>query len=54
LDLIKKFKDIEVGVTITTNDDKIRKVFEPKAPSIYLKLSFFDGIIYKISDIIPI
>lgn len=27
LDLIKKFKDIEVGVTITTNDDKIRKVF---------------------------
>lgn len=34
IDLIKKFKDIEVGITITTDNDDIRKVFEPKAPSI--------------------
>lgn len=39
LDLIKKFKDIEVGVTITTNDDKIRKVFEPKAHSIVSRIN---------------
>ncbi|MFQ5965677.1 MAG: radical SAM protein [Candidatus Scalinduaceae bacterium] len=34
IDLIKKFKDIEVGVTVTTDDEGIRKVFEPKAPPI--------------------
>ncbi len=34
IDLIKKFRDIEVGITITTNDEGIRKNFEPKAPSI--------------------
>ena len=34
LDLIKKFKEIEVGITITTDDDEIRKIFEPNAPSI--------------------
>jgi len=34
MDLFKEFNDIEVGITITTNDERIRKVFEPKAPSI--------------------
>lgn len=34
MDLIRKFKDINVGITITTDDDKIRKLFEPKAPPI--------------------
>jgi DNA repair photolyase len=34
MDLIKKFRDIEVGITITTNDEKIRKIFEPNAPPI--------------------
>ena len=34
LDLIKKFKEMEVGITITTDDDKIREIFEPNAPSI--------------------
>jgi DNA repair photolyase len=34
LDLFKKFKEIEVGFTITTGEDCIRKIFEPKAPSI--------------------
>ncbi|HHT9139121.1 MAG TPA: radical SAM protein [Candidatus Wunengus sp. YC60] len=37
-DLIKKFKDIEVGITITTNDEKIRKIFEPNAPSIMARI----------------
>ena len=34
MDLIKKFRDIEVGITITTNEEKIRKMFEPNAPPI--------------------
>ena len=34
IDLIKKFKDIEVGITITTDNEEIRKVFEPHAPPI--------------------
>lgn len=39
LDLIKEFKDIEVGITVTTNDEKIRKVFEPKAPAITARIN---------------
>ena len=34
LDLLKKFKEMEVGITITTDDDEIRKIFEPNAPPI--------------------
>jgi len=34
VDLLKKFRSIEVGMTITTDDDKVRKLFEPCAPSI--------------------
>lgn len=34
LDVLKKFSDIEVGFTITTGDEKIRKTFEPHAPLI--------------------
>jgi DNA repair photolyase len=34
LDLIGKFKEAEVGITITTDDDEIRKIFEPHAPPI--------------------
>lgn len=34
MDLIKRFKNIEVGITITTDNEAIRKVFEPHAPSI--------------------
>ena len=33
LDLLTKFKDIEVGLTVTTTDDKISRYFEKKAPS---------------------
>ncbi len=38
IDLIKKFKNLEVGVSITTEDDRIRKIFEPRAPSIEARI----------------
>jgi len=34
MDLLRDSRDIEVGITITTNDEKIRKIFEPHAPPI--------------------
>lgn len=34
IDLIKEFKTIDVGVTITTDRDDVRKIFEPGAPPI--------------------
>lgn len=36
--LIKKFQDIEVGLTITTDNEEVRKVFEPHAPSILARI----------------
>jgi DNA repair photolyase len=38
LDLIRQFDDIEVGMTITTEDEEIRKVFEPGAPAIAARI----------------
>ena len=38
MDIIKKFKDIAVGITITTNDEEISRVFEPNAPSIMARI----------------
>ncbi len=34
IELLTKFKEIEAGLTITTADEKIRNIFEPKAPPI--------------------
>jgi len=34
LDLFKQFRDIEIGVSITTQDENIKKIFEPNSPSI--------------------
>lgn len=34
LDILKKFSNVEVGLTITTLDEKAREVLEPKAPPI--------------------
>jgi len=34
LELLKKFKAIEVGFSIATGDEEIRKIFEPKTPPI--------------------
>jgi DNA repair photolyase len=38
MDLLKDFKEIEVGFTITTNDEKIAKSFEPGAASVAERL----------------
>ncbi len=34
IDLFKKFNDVEVGLTVPTDDEKIKKLFEPNSPSI--------------------
>ena len=31
LDIIERFEDVEVGMTLTTNDDRIARMFEPGA-----------------------
>jgi len=35
MDLFKEFKEIEVGITITTDDEGLRRIFEPRSPSIF-------------------
>jgi len=42
MDILKRATNSEVGLTITTADDKIRKLFEPKAPSIKERLDTLD------------
>lgn len=39
VDLFKKFSDIEVGITITTDDDGMRMRFEPGAPPIQARIN---------------
>lgn len=39
IDLFKRFNEIEVGLTITTHDDSIRKIFEPHSSSIQSRLN---------------
>lgn len=39
VDIFRKFKGLEVGLTITTDDDKVRKIFEPKAPPIETRVN---------------
>jgi DNA repair photolyase len=34
LDIISKFKNADVGLTITTDDDSVRQIIEPTSPSI--------------------
>ncbi len=38
IDRIKEFEQIEVGLTITTDDDEVRKIFEPNVPPIAARL----------------
>jgi DNA repair photolyase len=38
LSLIRKFRDIEVGITITTDDENMRKAFEPGAPPVMTRI----------------
>lgn len=38
LDLFKRFKKIEVGLTITTDDEAMRRLFEPFSPAILSRI----------------
>jgi DNA repair photolyase len=38
MDLLKRFESIEVGLSITTHDEEIKKIFEPYSPSIQSRL----------------
>ncbi len=38
IDLLKRFNDIEVGITVTTDDDRIRRLFAPQAPPISVRI----------------
>ncbi|MCP2597124.1 radical SAM protein, partial [Candidatus Aminicenantes bacterium AC-335-G13] len=38
IDLLIRFENLEVGFTITTDDDEIKKIFEPFSPSIYERI----------------
>lgn len=42
IDIIKKVPNIEVGLSITTADDDIRKLFEPYAPPIKERIKALD------------
>jgi DNA repair photolyase len=42
IDIIKRAKDFVAGLTITTADDNIRRIFEPDAPSIKERLRTLD------------
>ncbi|MBJ6723920.1 SPL family radical SAM protein [Geomesophilobacter sediminis] len=39
LDVLKTFKRVEVGFSVTTADDATRQIFEPHAPPIALRIS---------------
>ena len=39
MDILKKFKKLEVGITVTTDDERIRNVFEPKAPPLEARIN---------------
>lgn len=38
IDLFSRFADIEVGITVTTDDDRIRRIFEPQAPPVQARI----------------
>lgn len=42
LDVLQRGKDFEVGLTITTADDDVRKLFEPDAPPIDERINALD------------
>jgi DNA repair photolyase len=42
IDILKKARDLSVGLSITTADEKIRKLFEPKAPPIPARIRALD------------
>jgi DNA repair photolyase len=44
IDLLKQFKSIEVGLSITTHDEGIKKIFEPFSPTIHARIKTFEAL----------
>jgi len=44
LDIIEKFEAIEVGMTITTDDERLAKIFEPGAPPVAARIEALGAI----------
>jgi DNA repair photolyase len=42
IEILERFKDVEVGFSITTADDKIRRLFEPGSPPIEERIHALD------------
>ncbi|MFQ6063922.1 MAG: radical SAM protein [Candidatus Bathyarchaeia archaeon] len=42
MDILREIEDIEIGLTITTADENIRKLFEPHSPSIKERVETLD------------
>jgi DNA repair photolyase len=42
LDILKRSKDVQVGFTITTADEKVRRIFEPGAPPVGARIKALD------------
>ncbi|MEM1589983.1 MAG: radical SAM protein [Candidatus Bathyarchaeia archaeon] len=42
IDLLKDYSDVEIVLTITTADERIKQIFEPKAPSIKERLEVLE------------
>ena len=42
IDILKEMQDLEVGLTVTTADEEMRKLFEPNAPSIKDRIKVLD------------
>jgi DNA repair photolyase len=44
IDILKSGTNVEAGLSITTADDRIRKIFEPRAPSIPERLNALEAL----------
>jgi DNA repair photolyase len=44
IDLFRQFKKIEVGLSITTHDENIKKIFEPHSPSIHSRVKALEAL----------
>ena len=44
IDLLKQFKNIEVGLSITTHDEGIKKIFEPHSPTVQARVKTLEAL----------
>ncbi len=44
IELLRKFSDVEVGLTITTTDENIQKIFEPNSPAIRERIETLESL----------